>query len=33
MISIGVWGVIRLGYLPPRKWDTRKLLVGGKKDE
>jgi hypothetical protein len=28
-----VWVVIRLGYLPPREWDTRKLLVGGKEDE
>jgi hypothetical protein len=33
MISMYVWDVISLGYLPPRKWDTRKLLVGGKEDE
>jgi hypothetical protein len=29
MILIGVLDVGSLGYLPPREWDTRKLLVGG----
>jgi hypothetical protein len=29
MILMYVWVVISLGYLPPRKWDTRKLPVGG----
>jgi hypothetical protein len=24
-----VWVVISLGYLPPRKWDTKKMLAGG----
>jgi hypothetical protein len=28
-----VWVVISLGYLPPRKWGIKKLLVGGKEDE
>jgi hypothetical protein len=32
MTSMYVWVVISLGYLPPRKWDTRKLLVGGNED-
>jgi hypothetical protein len=28
-----VWVVISLGYLPPRKWDTRKLLVESREDK
>jgi hypothetical protein len=27
MTCIGVLAAGRLGYLPPRKWDTKKLLV------
>jgi hypothetical protein len=32
MILMYVWVVISLGYLPPRKWDTKKLLVGDTDD-